>query len=673
MSSSDAFAPLFDEFPTVPDEAWEQKIRDDLGDRDPEEILMWDSGEEVSVAAYRRRSDLSAFDHVDPDASLPPLAAVEETPANKWRIRQNIAHPNTEVASRLAREAVSGGVTDIGLVAHPQQGSDWGLSLTDPHVVATILDDLPVNDIHLHLERHAAAPVLLGAVLEAVSSATSLRGTISYDPIAALLHGATGSAPDAFDRAAELTTTTPDGVRTCAVDGRVYHDAGATAVQELAYILGTLSEELAQLTKRDVSLPTICSQLHVTVSVSTLYFVEIAKLRALRLLVPQVIDAYATESDERIDLAPSDVMLQAETSRRSETLYDPYVNMLRASTEAMAATVGGCDVLSIRPFDAAARPADGFSSRIARNIQLILAHESHFDWVADPAAGSYYVEALTDRLAKQAWRQFQELEANGGLLDAIQRGSVQAALETARTARIQAVDNRKHVLVGTNHYPHLEETRLDDDVSADLSGCAYTSGEELPTKSLITAVRARIREGDALDDLVARLAGGTPEIRSLPQIRVSSGIEDVRLQTERYAKAHAGPPLVLLAPIGPPGPRSARATFARNFFGVAGFEIEAPLRFESPSDAAQAVIEMEPEIVVVCSGNDEYSTLVPTLQSQLNAHGPAPLLVVAAAPDSLDDDVPADAFVHRGMPLRQTLQKFQRRLGIVANESRKTE
>ena len=651
-------------------EEWYEKIRDDLGDQALADVLQWKT-DGVEMPALLRRTDLSDLEHLGKNPS--PLSTPAPSAPNGWRIRQDIAHPDVDAARRLAKNAIDRGATDLGLV--PERDSSTGLTLSSPRLLTDVLGGLDLSKVRLHLEGGPAAPVLLGALLETVADPEHLRdATVAFDPIGGRAQGIGPPPAKAFDLAADLTTTAPEGVRSLAVDTRVYHEAGATAVQELSYALGGLSDTLSHLLDRGCSLPTILPRLHLLVSVSPRYFVELAKLRALRLLVPQVINAYAQETESAINFGPDDVFVQAETSRRSTTVFAPYVNMLRTTTEAMAAVLGGCDVLNVRPHDAALRPAENFSARIARNTQLILEHESHFDAVADPAAGSYYVETLTDKLARTAWAEFQSLEATGGLLKGLQTGTAQSALRESQDRRQQQVNDRSEVVVGTNHYPALDETRLED---LDGSSPQKTSSDDeeedtsktSPVPVTLADLRSAVADASTLSPVVERLSKPPPDLEPLPSIRPSEELESLRLRTERHAREQGHKPVVFLAPLGPTGPRSARATFARNFFGVAGFEIAENLRFESPGAAAESAQEADADIVVLCSSDEKYPALVPALRSGLQSLEKSPLLVVAGDPDTLDD-VSADAFIHRGSPLLDTLKQFQRRLGIADPSSR---
>ena len=665
MSSSAPLPPLFDEFPPTSTEAWKEKIQADLGSSNVEEVLTWDSIEGVSLPGYLRREDLDKIAHLDPDASASPLASDDGTPANDWQVRQNIAHPDPSQANRLAQSAVRGGATALGLVRPSfQAGRDFGLTTETIDDLRTVLENLPLDEISLHLDGGAAAPMLL-ATLQALMSDhdfNDLKGSVGHDPIAALATGTVRDTEKPFDLAGDLVAEAPSSVRSLTIDLRPYHNAGASTVQELAFGLGALSDTFARLLEQGYDLSSLLPRLQFTTAVSTSYFVEIAKLRAFRLLVPQVVEAFAAEAGQNVKIEPTDLFVQAETSHRTETIYDPYVNMLRATTEGMAAVIGGCDVLSVRPYDASLRTEDPFGTRIARNVQHILREEAHINAVADPSAGSYYLEAATDQLAQRAWDTFQDLEANDGLLHGLQEGRVQQQIAAVRNERQNEVDTRKRVLVGTNHYPALDETRRDD-LEEPPSFASSDNSVPLDAPSLDN-FRTALSDGHSVSEILATLAEGKAPIDPLPRLRVSETLEEIRLRTERHTKETGHTPTVFLAPLGPAKTRSARANFARNVLGVAGFDVVEPLRFDTPDAAAEAAAEADADIVVLCSADSEYPELTPALRQALEDHGLSSLLVVAGNPDKIDADLPADDFIHIGNLLREKLEALQDRLDI---------
>ncbi|MFB6273759.1 MAG: methylmalonyl-CoA mutase family protein [Salinibacter sp.] len=466
MSETESSSALFSEFPAVDPEAWTAKVESETG-RSPEAFLEWSSREGVTIPAYLRRDALDEALHVNPDADPPPLAEAPTVPANGWRLSQPLRHPDPNTANEHARTAVAQGAQALDLLASPVS-REQNLTVRTLEDLATVLDDIALDETSLHLGRGLSAPVLYGGLRELLSARSlppsTLQGSIGYDPVAALATALCPNPEAAFGLADALVADAEEcpQLRSVTVDARVYHEAGASAVQELAAILSALTERLARPPVPKDGLSPLLDNLQVIVPVSTSYFVAIAKLRALRLLVPQVVAAFAEEHPTDASFGPADLKIRAETSRRTETIYDPYVNMLRATTEAMAAVLGGCDTLTVHAYDAALRPPDAFGLRIARNTQHILRHESHLDQVADPAAGSYYIETLTDQLAQRAWSQFQAIEAEGGIVEALRNGTLQRRIAETRQDRRDAIEDRKHVLVGTTHYPAFDERRRED-------------------------------------------------------------------------------------------------------------------------------------------------------------------------------------------------------------------
>ena len=699
MPAQSPLEPLFDEFPPTSTDAWEAKIEEDLKGKNRSDVLVWEALDGVTLQPYYRREDLQRIDHVDESAAVPPLAGGDDLAAQSWTVRQDVTHPDLEEAARLARRGLERGGDALGVVAARPGGDGDRTPLASREAVDRFLDALPSPLPPLHFSSGPAAVALFALFDAAVrerTAADAIRGSIEFDPVEALANGRMHEPGRAFDLGASLVRDDahPE-VRTWSVRSTPYHDAGASLVQEVAATLGALSESLAQFTDRGVSLGEAVGSMQVVTPVSTGYFLEIAKLRALRLLIPQVVRAFADAAGASLSFSPDDLVLQAGTSGRSHTRYDPYVNMLRGTTEAMAAVIGGCDVLRVRRHDARLRAAEDFSERIARNTQLILRDEAHADHVADPSAGSYYIEAATDRVAENAWSQFQDLEARGGLLEALRHGSLQEAIARVRDERTERVATRQQVLVGTNHYPNLSERRPDvrtddgtrpgDGARPDAtdegagrpsrseagSGASATDFTEARLSRLREAVRGGARRSelvDALTQTASEEAGDADErsesggISSLPVVRLSDPFDDLRLRTAAHADATGAPPTIFLAPLGHPAMRSARANFARNFFGVAGFEIIENLRFDHPAAAAGAAVDEDADVVVLCSSDREVPDLAPALRSALEDAEHEALLVVAGNPETIEGDVDADGFIHLGSPLLDTLRAYQDRL-----------
>jgi len=328
------------------------------------------------------------------------------------------------------------------------------------------------------------------------------------------LEAQTGVAPGEFPFARggaaawEISETAPEG----GIRADRLHEAGATAVQELGYAIAEGVETLAGAANAEEA----ARELAFVFAIGPLYLVEIAKLRASRMLWAQAVAAFGVANPDACRMK-----IHARTSRRDKSVFDRCSNLLRATTQALSAAVAGCDTVYVEPF--------GFSQRLAVNVQRVLREEAHIDVVEDPAGGAYAIEALTDALAREGWAVFQKVESEGGYAKALESGSIAKALEASGAAKRKAAASRRTTLVGANNYPDLKEK---------------TSAVEPP-------------------------AGDGP----FPAFRLAEPFEKIRLRTERHAQKTGRYPKVQLLKRGDLKMRGARANFSLNFLGCAGFDI----------------------------------------------------------------------------------------------------
>ena len=651
LAPDDLMDALLDDFPPVPPDAWHQKIMHDLKGADYERRLVWKPLEGFAVQPFYRAEDL---------ASLTP--GLLTAAGNAWHIRQDIPLRDPATANRETHEALARGTTAIGFILGAQPEAFGQADLE------RLLDGISLETTPLHwVSPDAARPLLALLFNEADRRGVphaALHGSLTADPFSRLLDYGAVHVRHAFDEAARLLAeveASGAALHTLRIDAQPFHMAGASLVQELAFTLAAASESLAQLTERGVAVDKVAQRMRFVVPVGMSYFMEIAKLRALRLLLGQLIQAYGAD---RMQASPA---VEAVTSQWSLTRYDPHSNLLRATSQAAAAVIGGCNTLTIHPFDTASGTPSDTAFRLARNIQLILKHEAHLDTVADPAAGSYYVETLTDALARHAWSLFQQVEAQGGLLKALEQGFIQEAIQTTRDKRDQEVAAGKRVFVGTNAFPDLDETLSEAEALPD--SAATPSTRRFDPETTLDTLREALRTGATFADLPIDTSDGSViEIEPLPGARGAEAFEALRLRTEQHTRQTGRRPAVFLLPIGNPAMANARATFSRNFFGCAGFSLIENATMGSIEEGAQAVLDRGAEIVVLCSSDPEYATFAPALSAFLDATEERPLLVVAGFPKDLVDDLKAtgvDDFIHLKQNLLEALTRFQKKLGIV--------
>ena len=281
-----------------------------------------------------------------------------------------------------------------------------------------------------------------------------------------------------------------------------------------------------------------------------------------------------------------------------DDLFDSYVNLLRSQTEAMSAALGSVHSMVVTPFDAPYEEATDFSERIARNQQLLIKEESHFDRIVDPSAGSYYIEHLTDALAQEAWKIFLKVEEEGGFLAAVKAGTVQDDINATNVKRHGDAAKRKEFLLGTNQFPNFTEKSEGKKAKACGCCCGHAEEEEHPFKAISST-------------------------------RLAADFEDLRIHTEETKV-----PTAFMLTIGNLAMRQARAQFSCNFLACAGYKVIDNLGFKTVEEGVDAALEAKADIVVICSSDDEYAEYAIPAFKYLNGRA---MFVVAGAPACMED------------------------------------
>jgi methylmalonyl-CoA mutase len=614
---------LFDGFPPVSSADWDAKIREDLKGADYEKKLIWNTPEGFRVKPFYTGDDLVNMQYLDREPGSFPYLRGNKISGNAWEIRQDFRVSDITEAVQKIRMAMAGRITSIGLDTTRID------KLLYPDF-QTLIRELDLSCISLNLtagnESREALDNLIRAVNELNINSESVRGSLDYDPMGRLT--TTGgyhlSEQEDFYVADHLLLSAENelpGFRVLPVNSYYFGNAGSTAVQELAFGLAIAAEYLDRLSDMGHDAGEIARHIQWNLGVGSSYFIEIAKVRSARLLFSNLMAAYG----EKLDAA---VFINSITASWNKTLYDAYVNILRLTTESMSAVLGGCDSLLVRTFDSEFREPGNFSERISRNIQFILKEESYLDKVADPAGGSYYVETLTESLAEHAWQLFLRTEAAGGYIKAFTSGFIREEVQAVSDQRRQMLASRREVLLGTNEYPNLHET-MDDQFREEI---AFPAAE---------AVTGRVAEPLLLG-------------------RAAQEFEMLRLTTEKFA---GGKPAVFNLTCGNLAMRIARSQFSTNFFACAGYEVIDNLGFKTPGEGVDAALASKAQIIVVCSSDEEYRTLVPEVFKKVNGKA---LVVVAGAPACMDElkKMGINEFIHVRSNVLDTLRHFNRMLGI---------
>jgi methylmalonyl-CoA mutase len=637
---------LFDTFPPVSTSEWEARITDDLKGADYQKKLIWRTSEGFEVKPYYRDEDTQDIAFINAAPGEYPFVRGNKTISNDWQIRQDIETDDIEEANRLAVDAVKRGATGLGLVAE---------DISTDKDVEDILKGISLKDVAIHFGAASSYPSLIKVVATYTKSqklaADKVQGSFDFDPISYVLLNGDFWKSEKSDMA-EVATMVKLGkelmpsMKVINVNGHYFNSAGATMVQELGFALASGAEYLTLTAKAGIPVDDVAQRMMFSFGVGSNYFMEIARLRAARLLWAKIVEQYKPQ-----DEASMQMWIHSNTSAWNKTLFDPYVNLLRTTTEAMSAIIAGTQSLSILPFDTFYKDPDEFSNRLARNQQIILKEEVYLDKVVDPAAGSYYIENLTQLIAEAAWKVFLLIEEKGGMIEAVKAGYVQDLVEKSAGQRLDDIANRRIIQLGTNQYPNPEEQMLEK--------IHFAEEDEMEEEELYADEDMEV-EDDEDDE--------TPTTyKKLVLFGGSDAFDQLRLATEQFVAEGNKKPAVFLFNIGNLAMRKARAMFTTNFFGCAGYEIHDNMGFNTIDEGVKAALASKSEVVVICSSDDEYATLGPEICQKLKKANKDLILVVAGYPKEILDmlkQAGVEEFIHVRSNLLETLEKFQEKLGI---------
>ena len=617
---ADSKEKLFSDFAPVSTQEWLDKITVDLKGADFEKKLVWKTNEGFKVKPFYRKEDLEGLKTTNALPGTFPYLRGTKKNDNTWYIRQDIAVEDAKAANEKALDILQRGIDSLCFrIKAEDLNSDY---------IETLLKDICPECIELNFTtclRHTLelAKLLVAYFQNKGYDLDKLKGSINYDPMEKMMtKGKDFSefAPTA-KTLVEVMAVLPN-YRCIGVNALALNNAGAYIAQELGYALAWGNEYLAKLTEIGVNIDAAANKIKFNFGISSNYFLEIAKFRAARMLWANIVKQYEPTCD-----CACKMLAHAETSTFNLTLFDAHVNLLRTQTESMSAALAGVNSITVTPFDKAYETPNEFSERIARNQQLLLKEECHFDKVVDPAAGSYYIENLTASIAQQAWNLFLKIEEEGGFLEAIKAGRVQNDINESGKARHIAVSKRKEILLGTNQYPNFNE-KAGEKCPTNTGACCHDNNCEQP-------------------------------FATLNNERAASEFEALRLQTERSGKR----PKAFMLTIGNLAMRQARAQFSCNFLACAGYEVIDNLGFKTVEEGVEAAMQAKADIVVICSSDDEYAEYaIPAFQA-LNGRA---LFVVAGAPACMDDLKAAgiENFIHVRVNVLDTLKEYNEKLGI---------
>jgi methylmalonyl-CoA mutase len=663
---------LFSEFPSVTPAEWLEQAAKDLKGRKVES-LAWTTEDGISLFPILTADDISGL-----QVGVPSHGGGQ----NDWKIHHDFLMPDPVTVCDLLKKEKNFSLDSVGLVLggaiRRQECSPWayyywnpGILVPDTRTLQPLVEAVD-REAELHITAGLGAfPVFAGLVRCLREQGRDLKqftGGIDNNPFRFLMK--CGSFPFGADcnlgNTASIVRFAASNMplfRSLQVSTEPIHASGGTPAQEIALALSMAVEYFEQLGKYDITPREAISQLHFVFETGTGFFTEIAKLRAFRRLWNRILAAYGLK-----DARP--LSIRAKSSAFTHSHLDPQVNLLRTTTQAMSAVMGGADVVAVSEFDQVSPQDHSFSARIARNVQLLLRHEAWMGKVKDPAAGAYYPEKLTSALEEKAWSLFLEIESEGGFLQSFMQCKVQKRIWKAGDEKEERIHSGKDKYIGVNHYanPHESPAHILQMSHSGFGGILEQKPDEKLTLALnaevkerVEALTAIIADGYTFSDVVESLMDdGRQAVPMLAGKRASHDFEMLRRGTEFYALNNGHRPQVHLFLFGNPAMRKARAAFAGNLFAAAGFAV-------TESDSLETCFPASPEVIVFCSDDAGYPAQVPALIQSCKTTLPDTLLVLAGKPEGSEAWLSAGLHsrIHAGMDISAYLVHLQRKLGML--------
>lgn len=610
---------LFTEFQAPTTQEWLDKIQVDLKGADFQKRLVWRTPEGFSVQPFYRKEDVDKLQTPNALPGVFPFVRGNKKDDNTWYIRQEINAADAGAANAKAKEILNKGIDSLSFKIP-------GKSVSAKHV-EQLLDGIYCDCVELNFstcKRHSVelAQLLVSYFESKGYDKEKIVGSIDWDPMEKIVMKGKDAEP-ILKFAPALVDTLKDypNFRCITVNAVSLNNSGAYIVQELGYALAWGNEYMQQLVDAGVEPTLAARKIKFNMGVSENYFMEIAKFRAGRMLWAQIVKQYEPKCD-----CACKMCVNAVTTSYNMTLFDAHVNLLRSQTETMSAALGGVHSIVVTPFDAAYEEPNDFSERIARNQQLLLKEECHFNTVVDPSAGSYYIEQLTTSLAAEAWKLFLKVEEEGGFLSSIKAGTVQDDINATNEKRHTLAAQRREFILGTNQFPNFTEKSEGKMPRVKVCGCGHK--EETAYKAINTS-------------------------------RLAADFETLRIATENADKQ----PVAFMLTIGNLVWRQARAQFSCNFLAAAGYKVMDNLGFSSVEEGVDAALAAGADIVVLCSSDDEYAEFAVPAYKYLDGRA---MFVVAGAPACADELKAAgiENFIHVKVNQLETLKMYNEKLGI---------
>lgn len=619
-----------------------------------------------------RSPDGLEFQPLYPQTGTGPVIARGDA-GRPWSVIQRIDLPDLAAANAQILADLKGGATGLDLVfTGSTDARGAGLDIDQARDFDTLFDGVDLHAIRLRFGPGHRTPILLAALTahcdQRGMDLEKLDLSAGLDPIGSF--AATGQCFSSLENSTAIAVEAVRGLTrrghagpVLVADGRVWHAGGASEGQELANVAATVIAYLRLLEESGATPAEAAARIAVTLAADQNQFMTIAKFRAMRLIWARIMEACGIETGP--------LPLHAETAWRMMTTRDVNVNMLRATIACFAAGVGGADSITVLPFTAALGLPDAFARRIARNTQTVLLEESNLYRVSDAAAGSGYIDAATEALARTAWTGLQAIEKDGGIAAALRAGSVQKSIAEVREKRAAAIARRKEPITGTSEFPNLAEAgaeTLNMPVAPRRANARPLDPIAPGSGTLFDDLVRAAAEGQTITDMAGALGQPGDPVEPVDAIRTAAPFERLRDAADARAEAAGSRPTIFLANLGPVAAFSARAGFARNLFAAGGISADGASGFDRAAAAAEAFAASGAEAACLCSSDTLYGELAEDAARALKAAGAKRLYLAGRLPEAETalSAAGVDEFIYLGCNALDILNGAHRALGIAA-------
>ena len=660
---------------------WEKLAIKERKGASPDELL-WQTSEGIEVKPIYTAEDTVGLDHMD---NLPGFAPYKRGPkatmyaGRPWTVRQYAGFSTAEASNAFYRSNLAAGQQGLSVAFdlpthrgydsdHPRVVGDVGkagVAIDSVEDMKILFDQIPLDKVSVSMTMNGAVlPVMASYIVAAEEQGVApeqLAGTLQNDILKEFMVRNTYIYPPApsmriVSDIIGYTANHMPKFNSISISGYHMQEAGATNVQELAYTIADGIEYVRTAINNGMDVDKFAPRLSFFFAIGMNFFMEIAKLRAARILWATLMEEKFAPQDDRSLV----LRTHCQTSGVSLTSKDPYNNIMRTTIEAMSAVLGGTQSLHTNSFDEALALPTEFSARIARNTQLVIQEETGITNVVDPLAGSYYVESLTDQLVKAAREIIDEVEEQGGMTKAVETGMPKLRIEEAAALRQAGIDRGEEVIVGVNKYqmavePEVDVLDIDNSAvresqvarlaqvrsSRDSDVCQQTlealtqaakSGEGNLLALAVDAARARATVGEISDALETEWGRHKATQRSISGVYSSAykgdeGFMNIKKKVEAFADDHGRRPRMLVVKMGQDGHDRGAKVIATAFADL-GFDVDVGPMFQTPEEAAQQAIENDVHVVGVSSQAAGHKTLVPQLIKSLRAQGAEDIITI---------------------------------------------